>query len=188
MTNRAAVALVCLALAGCGQPARSGASPRPLASTAAAASSRTATPPSLFAARAAMFENYQIQAARIAQRSGRFARRASVRGRRIGGTPGNTAPLERRAAGRGAARGQWRARRKPRRLSRHVASRQRTDLRLDVRVATSSRLHERRGALRFLHQHRVELAAQAMGAKPIPSCAQRHRRGAPTGKQRHRCR
>ena len=68
MTHRVAVAFACLALAGCGQaPQSSGGqrqSPNPTTDAM-----QLATPAPQFAARAAMFENYQIQAAQIAQQS-----------------------------------------------------------------------------------------------------------------------
>src|SRR6185312_16815708 len=70
MTFRISIASVALlALCACGQ----GAAPASDASGGAAANGpaqmQTATPAPQFAARAAMFENYQIQAAQIAQQS-----------------------------------------------------------------------------------------------------------------------
>ncbi|MBS0385285.1 MAG: DUF4142 domain-containing protein [Proteobacteria bacterium] len=69
MKFRTAIACGALvALSACGQPAST---PRSASSPAAgqAAQMQTATPASQFVARAAMFENYQIQAAQIAQQS-----------------------------------------------------------------------------------------------------------------------
>lgn len=64
MTIRISIAsATLLALSGCGQPATSPSSAN------GSAQMQTATPASQFAARAAMFENYQIQAAQIAQQS-----------------------------------------------------------------------------------------------------------------------
>lgn len=70
MKFRMAIAYAALfAVCACGQPA----SPPPPSATDLATSTlaqmQTATPAAQFAARAAMFENYQIQAAQIAQRS-----------------------------------------------------------------------------------------------------------------------
>jgi predicted outer membrane protein len=61
----ASVALLALCACGQGAPAPSGAS----GGANAPAQMQTATPAPQFAARAAMFENYQIQAAQIAQQS-----------------------------------------------------------------------------------------------------------------------
>lgn len=66
-------ALVCaalIALCACGQHAPGSQPPSATdLATATIAQMRTATPPTQFVARAAMFENYQIQAAQIAQQS-----------------------------------------------------------------------------------------------------------------------
>ena len=61
--------LALLALCACGQGAPAPSEPSNAASAARSAQMQTATPAPQFAARAAMFENYQIQAAQIAQQS-----------------------------------------------------------------------------------------------------------------------
>jgi len=66
MTHRAAIAFACLVLAGCGQAPQSSDGQNTNLTTGAM---QIATPAPQFAARAAMFENYQIQAAQIAQQS-----------------------------------------------------------------------------------------------------------------------
>jgi predicted outer membrane protein len=66
MTHRAAFAFACLALAGCGQAPQSSDSKQ---ANSPSEAMQIATPAPQFAARAAMFENYQIQAAQIAQQS-----------------------------------------------------------------------------------------------------------------------
>jgi putative membrane protein len=63
MTHRDAFAFACLVLAGCGQAPQSSGGKQP---NLTADYMQIATPAPQFAARAAMFENYQIQAAQIA--------------------------------------------------------------------------------------------------------------------------